>query len=184
MKKGVKTLITGIGLLVFGTILVPVTIALVLALQFFTAQSEQIQFPVPGSQQMTIEKPGRYYLWNHYQTFFQGESYNKPETIPDGVIVLFHDASGNKLAFHPNGSITSTVGSQKKKSVGYVDVKVPGDIAITVTGEMDERIFSFSQFEFFKLLAPILLSTLFSMVCYFSGLGFIIWGVTKFNRLG
>ncbi|HRQ90897.1 MAG TPA: hypothetical protein PLA50_19055, partial [Bacteroidia bacterium] len=62
MKPGLKTLITGIALFILGGFVIP----FLLILPLFLNESTNTQFLVPGSKEVTVEKPGRYYLWNDF----------------------------------------------------------------------------------------------------------------------
>jgi len=42
----------------------------------------EVQSKVPGTQEVIIEKPGRYYLWNDFRTVYAGKSYDQSEHIP------------------------------------------------------------------------------------------------------
>jgi hypothetical protein len=62
--------------------------------------SDGQQFLIPGSTQVAIAEPGRYYLWNDFQTFYDGKSFNRSQRIPDGLKIMVKDEEGNSLLFN------------------------------------------------------------------------------------
>jgi hypothetical protein len=100
---------------------------------------------VPGSVAASVEKPGRYYLWNDFRTVYEGRSYNRSEGIPDGIEIRVHDAEGQSLEFVGDKSISSSSGSSSRNSIGYVQVGSPGQLKIEVSGGNEDRIFSHHQ---------------------------------------
>ena len=184
MKAGVKTIITGIFLIVLGAFVIPVTVVLSLILD----NSNEEQFKIPVTTLVAIEKPGRYYLWNEYQTIFNGISYNRSKSIPDGIeIKIRNHTTGESYDFISNDSISSNSKGSSRNSIGYVDIQNIGSIDIEITGGNEERIFSFSQFDFWAMLGLIFGGIAISMMTCLSGLGLAIWGiinVSKANKKG
>lgn len=87
MQKGLKPLILGVALFVVGAFVVPAAVILPLVLSDWS----ETQFLVPGSAEFLAEEPGRYYLWNDHQTVFEGFSYNRSESLPDGLHIVIED---------------------------------------------------------------------------------------------
>ena len=137
MKPGLKTLIIGITLFLLGGFVIPVLLILPI---FLTKSSEQ-QFLIPGAKELTIEEPSRYYLWNDFQTVFEGKSYSRSERLSDGIEITVTDGTGKILAFQSDTSIYSSSGSSSKNSIGYVDVSEPGELFITVKSASEKRVF-------------------------------------------
>ena len=79
MRRGYKKIIGGGMLFVVGMIL---PFAIIISIIF---QSDDITFRAPGSVEVTIEKPGRYYLYNNYSAVFEGRSYSFDEKLPNGL---------------------------------------------------------------------------------------------------
>ncbi|MEM7791760.1 MAG: hypothetical protein AAF546_10190 [Verrucomicrobiota bacterium] len=178
MKSGLKTLITGIALFILGGFVVPFS----LILPLFLNESSSEQFVIPGSHQVIVEKPGRYYLWNDFQTVYDGKSFSRSEHIPDGLVFIVTDDAGKTLPFNSNTSTSSSSGSSSKKSIGYVEVSAPGKLTVSVTGDTEERVFSFSQSIFPKLFLAIMGGGMISMLVAFIGFGIGVWGVVKLVR--
>ena len=178
MRKGLKTLIAGIVLVLLGLFVIPAVILLAI----FLPDHEDLSFQVPGQVEISVEEPGNYYLWNDYVTFFEGKSYRRSEEIPDGLAIGVQGEDGKEVVFHRNSSVTLDFGDRQQRSVGYVSVADPGTLLISVSGNFEPRIFSFSRsrlFMFFGLIfggvgASILLSIL--------GVGVSIWGVVKLAK--
>ena len=177
MKRGVKTLITGVIFLV-AAIVAPFLFIFPLLLQH---QNEN-QFKVPGTIQVTVEKPGRYYLWNDFRTIYNGQSFNRSEQIPDGLNIRIGDSDGRALNFVGDTSISSTRDDSAKNSVGYVEIEHPGKVTVQVSGNAEERIFSFSKSRLLKVFLFAIGGFGASVIFGLMGLGLIIWGIIKLAR--
>jgi hypothetical protein len=175
MRKGLKTLIAGIMLFLVGGVLAPLAIILPIILN----DSDGQQFLIPGSTEVTITEPGRYYLWNDFQTVYDGKSFDRSERIPDGLEIVVKDEAGNSLLFKRDTSISSNVGSSSKKSIGYVEVDKPGKLTVSVSGSSDQRVFSFSQFDFLRLLGFVFGGIALAVIMSLAGIGITIWGIVK-----
>jgi hypothetical protein len=179
MKTGVKTIIAGAILFVLGAFVVP--LAIILPLIF--GDSNEIQFKVPGSTQIVIEEPGRYYMWNDYQTVFYGKSYNRSESIPDGIEIRIMNAStGELFDFVSDTSISSSRGSSSKNTIGYIEVQSPSTVEVEVAGGEEERVFSFSESNLLKMFGLILGGSILAVIIGITGFGITIWGIVKLMR--
>jgi hypothetical protein len=175
MKRGLKTTIAGVVVLLVGAFVIPLAFFLPVAL----GNSHDFQFKAPGSAETMVNEPGRYYLWNDFRTVYEGKSYDRSPAIPDGVEIQIRDAMGRQLQFVSDTSISMTSGGSSKKSIGYVEIAAPGKVKILLTGGNEERIFSFSQSGLLKLFGLIAGGVGLSLVVCTVGLGLIIWGVVK-----
>jgi len=179
MKAGVKTIITGIILFVLGAFVVP--LAVILSLIF--DDSNEVQFKIPATTQVTVEEPGRYYLWNEYQTVFKGISYNRSKNIPDGIEIKIRNKKTDELyEFVSDTSISSSSRGSSRKSIGYIEVHDVGSIDIEIAGGNEEIIFSFSQFGLWAILGLIFGGIGLSMITCLSGFGLAIWGIIKVSK--
>ena len=88
MKPGIKTIIAGAVLFVVGALVIPLVVVLPLVL----GKSHEFQFKAPGNAEITVNAPGRYYLWNNFRTVYEGKSYDRLENIPDGMEFQMRDA--------------------------------------------------------------------------------------------
>ncbi|MCI5211020.1 MAG: hypothetical protein D3910_20045 [Candidatus Electrothrix sp. ATG2] len=112
MKPGIKPIILGVILFTLGGIALPAAILLPL----FLGDSTDQQFSIPGSIQVAIKEPGRYYLWNEYQTIFNGKTYNRPEDLPDGIEISITDtATSTPFGFIESSSISMNSGNNEKR---------------------------------------------------------------------
>src|SRR5579862_6613014 len=118
MKRGVKTIIAGAIIFICGAFVIPLAIIL----PFVLGGSHDVQFKVPGTAEVTVKNVGRYYLWNDFQTVYEGRSYNSSKTIPGGMAIEIREADGHPLEFTSDNSITMTSGNSSKNSVGYVEI--------------------------------------------------------------
>ncbi|MHC4887324.1 MAG: hypothetical protein ACYTGH_19785, partial [Planctomycetota bacterium] len=154
-------------------------------LPFLLDSSQEQQFLVPGGTQVLVEEPGRYYLWNDYQTVYEGRSYNGSESLPDGLeIRVVDEVAGTPLPFTPDTSISSSTGGDARKSIGYVEAVQPGSLSVTVTGDVEERVFSFSPSRLLLMFAVIFGAVGGAFLAAFVGIGLIIWGIVKVARNG
>ncbi len=169
-------MIAGGVIFMFGAIVVPVLIILTAIL----GKSNAVQFKVPGTCETSVGKPGRYYLWNDFQTVFNGKSYHRSKTLPDGMEFKIHTADGALLPFVSDTSITSSVNGSSKDSIGYVEIQSPGRVKIEVTGGEEERIFSFAPSDLFNILGLLAGGVGLSALVALSGLGLGLWGIIKF----
>jgi hypothetical protein len=144
MKKGLKTLIAGILLLVVGPFILPIVFMIPVLLEVIQGDPNEKQFIIPGAAEIEVTEAGRYYLWNDYKTIHQGRAYSRSKTIPDGLEIKVADQEGKSLLLTSDTLVTSARGSSAKNSIGYVEVTGPTKLAITVSGSPDQRVFSFS----------------------------------------
>ena len=178
MKPGLKTLITGIMLFILGGFVIP----FLLIFPLFFNDSSNEQFLIPGSKEVTVEKPGRYYLWNDFQTVYDGSSFSHSENIPGGLKIAVTDDAGKTLVFTSDTSTSSSSGRSSKNSIGYVEVNNPGKLRVSVSGDSEDRVFSFSQSIFPKTFFVIMGGGFASLLMAFIGFGIGIWGVIKLVR--
>ena len=179
MKPGIKTIVVGVSLFILGAVVIPMAIVL----SFIIGDSNEKRFKVPGNTQLVIEKPGRYYLWNDYQTVFDGKSYNRSEIIPDGIeIKIMNAETGELFDFVSDSSISSSSGSSSKNSIGYIEIQSPCTVEIEIAGNEEKRVFSFAESNLLKMLGPIFGGFVLSMVFALAGLGIIAWGIVKLVR--
>lgn len=174
MKKGLKTLIAGIAIFLTGAVALPAFFVFTLLSGGMAGQ----QFIAPGSAEIQIEKPGRYYLWNDYQTVYDGTTYNDSLTVPGGLTIRFSDASGQPLPLNADTSMSINIGSSSKNSIGFIEVTTPGSVAVSVSGEVESRVFSVSAFS----LAGFARMILSGLALAFAGLAILIWGIVKLVR--
>ena len=113
---------------------------------------------------------------------FTTESYDRAETIPDGLEIEIRDAEGHQFQLVSDASISSSSGSSAKKSIGYVEVEHPGKVTVQVLGGAEERIFSFSQSGLLKMFGLIFGGFGLSIIVAIAGLGLIVWGIVKIVR--
>lgn len=151
MRNGLKPLIVGIALFVVGAFVVPLLILVPLVL----SDASEAQFLGPGRVEFSAEAPGRYYLWNEHQTIFEGTSYHRSESLPDGLNISIKDARGQRLKFTTDTSISSSSGSSAKKSIGYVEVAQPGLVSVNISGDVEPRVFSFAESQLLKVFGLI-----------------------------
>jgi hypothetical protein len=178
MKPGIKKIITGGVIFFVGAFVIPLSFVLPLILH----HEQESQFKAPGNTEITVTKPGRYYLWNDFRTIYDGKSYDRSENIPDGLDIRIQDADGHQLQFVSDGSISSSSSTSAKKSIGYVEVERAGKVTINVRGGSENRIFSFSQSGLLMMFGLVLGGAGLAIVVSAAGIGLIIWGIVTRAR--
>ncbi|MBW8865675.1 MAG: hypothetical protein JF609_12300 [Verrucomicrobia bacterium] len=173
-----KTIIAGFVLFVFGVLVIPLLVVGSLVLQ----KSGDVQFKVPGTAEANVEKPGRYYLWNDYETIYNGKTYHNSKHLPGGLEIKIIGPDGADLPLVSDASITMTSNGNSKDAIGYVEVAHPGKVKIAVTGDSEERIFSFARSTLLRLFGVIsggvILCAFFAVI----GAAVAIWGFVKLVR--
>lgn len=178
MKPGIKTIIAGGVIFIFGGFVVP----LLIILPVVFGKSNEVQFKVPGTCEASVEKPGRYYLWNDFEAVYDGKSYNQSEGIPDGMEIKIQNPDGSLLHFVSDTSISSKNNGSSKNTIGYVEVESAGKVKIEVSGGNggnEERIFSFARSDLFKMFGLMFGGLGLSMAATVVGIGIVIWGIVK-----
>lgn len=178
MKKGLPTLLAGIGLVGCGALLAPMAIFW----QIRASKNEARSFVAPGHMQVNVAKAGRYYLWNEYRTVFEGRIYQQTPDLPDGLQIAVRGPDGLDLPFHSDTSISSNSGGSAKNSVGFVEVPAPAPLIVSVTGDSRERVFSFGRFDFGRLMASLFALLAVTGLLVLTGVGVALWGIIKLNR--
>lgn len=153
-------------------------------LEAVQGNKEPRQFIIPGTAEMDITEPGRYYLWNEFNTIHEGKTYRRSKAIPDGLGIMITDQDGRNLPLTGDSSITTNRGSSSMNSIGYVEVIRPAKLTVTVSGSSDKRVFSFSPSIIMKIVGLFLAGLGFSILFPVLGVGLAIWGVVKLSKSG
>ena len=184
MRKGVKTIIAGVALFLFGGVVLPVAMVV---LFIVGGDSRDKQFKVPGNTRIEAKDAGRYYLWNNYRAMFEGKNYNSSESIPEGMENRITDAETGELFdfFRDNSwsSISmSSSGSVFKNTIGYFRVEKPCTVEISVAGCDEERVFSFLKSR--VVTAVVLIGAVIAagIISGFTGLGITVGGIIRVIR--
>lgn len=175
MKTGANTIIIGISILVIGGFILPILCVLPL---FLDSRNTE-QFIVPSTQTFEIENPGRYYLWNDYQTFFEGTQYSKPEALPDGLEISIKNEAGDTLFFQTDTNITFTSGNTSRNSIAHLEFDQPETIILSFVGDHEPRVFSFGEAFIGKFFSRIFGAVALAAVLSTTGIGLVIGGIVK-----
>ncbi|HEX5399934.1 MAG TPA: hypothetical protein VFY06_12895 [Verrucomicrobiae bacterium] len=181
MKAGIKSIVAGAALVVLGVVVLPLAIAIPI---FLTLSGHLIEFKVPGTFETNVVKTGRYYLYNDYQTIFNGKTYNNSKNLPGGMEIKILDSQGDSLPFTGDASVSVNGSGTERNSIGYVDLQKPGKVWIEVSGTSEERIFSFGQEHFLKLFVGLIGTLGLCFLFALGGTGLAVWGVIKLVRSG
>lgn len=176
MKPGVKRIITGVILVSLGMFGLPCAFLLPLLL----GDKNEQKFIIPGSTQVTIIEPGRYYLWNNYKTVLQGKTYNSSESTPDGIqIKIRNGETGELFDFVGDSSMALSTLRNMKTSIGYIEAQEGGSLHIDVEGGNEERVFSLSKFSMRAMFGLIFGVLGLSLIICCSGFGVLAWGILR-----
>ena len=175
MKPGIKAIIAGGVIFIFGTLVVP----LLFILPFMFEKSSEVQFKAPGTCETSVEKPGRYYLWNDFRAVYHGKSYNRSKSLPDGMEIKIQNSDGSLLQFVSDTSISSNSNGSSKNSIGYVEIKAPSKIKVEVSGGDEDRILSLEQFNLSKMFGFMIAGFGVSALVTIGGIGIGIWGILR-----
>lgn len=186
MKRGVKTLLTGIGLGLpglLGFFTFPIALVIPVALM---ADTDETRFLGPGSVEIDIEKPGTYTLDSDNITVFEGRSYNLPPALPDGLEIRILDSEGRELMLNgqPQENLSTTGTSSDAQpvssmSIGHVEVDQPGRFTIDVRGNAQPRVFSLERSMGKEFLGWMAIAFVIPAVTSLVGVILAIWGLVK-----
>ncbi len=175
----------GIGKIVFGSLLMVLPVVLLIlgfVWAFGVRQSDRPKFVAPGSLEITVSEPGRYYLWHDHATVHEGIVYNQSTEITHGASIEIFDASGRLYEFFADDSISISSGNHSRGSIGYIDVDEPVDLSISVSGRFENQVWSFSPSSIGKILGAILGGVLLTVVAGVAGLIVLILGIVQYSR--
>ena len=179
MKTGIILIVIGADLFLLAAFVLPLACIIPLLHQ----DSADHTFLVPGTAQLTVQEPGRYYLWNKYQSIYQGQNYQRSRTLPDGITIEIRNrTTGQPLEFISDTSTSSTIGNSAKNSIGYVKIETPTDLEIEVAGTTEERVFSFSPSNLTTIFATIAGTCCLSTIFILAAITLIIIGIVKLVR--
>jgi len=101
------------------------------------------QFLVPGRLSLALEQAGRVVIWHDHRTFFQGRSYEAPQTLPEGLrIRAIEEASGRELEVGASTAASTESGSSRRVAVAQFRAEQPGRYLVVVEGAFAPRVFS------------------------------------------
>jgi uncharacterized membrane protein len=101
------------------------------------------QFLAPGRLSLALEQSGKVVIWHDHRTFFQGRSYETPQTLPAGVrIRAIEEASGRELEVGASAGASAESGATRRVAVAQFLADRPGRYLILVEGEFAPRVFS------------------------------------------
>jgi hypothetical protein len=166
MKKGEGLIISGGVLFALGAFILPVIASIYMVSSAIKNKEFSIQAPAfksSSSTEIRADEPGRYYLWNNYQTIHNGHSYNLSENLPNGIEFKFTDKdSGKPFVFKSYTGMTSSGTGSSKRTVGYINVTNACTVVIDISGGGEERIFSFyrSIFSLTGILSYVLITVI------------------------
>lgn len=185
MKKYAKQIISGAVLFILGGIIVPV-ISFVFLFSGLLKQKPLAKFVTPAEVELTIENKGKYYLWNEYQTTFEGRTYSTSENLPDGIKISLTDlANGNDIELITDFSISSSSTSSKNNSIGYFKIEKPGKYILNVAGDSSPRVLSFGTSLFgLNFFLTIITVFLLEMSMGIGGFVLIVIGIINLAKAG
>lgn len=107
-------------------------------------EDRTVSFRAPGTLEVKVEAPARYFVWNEYRTIFEGRTYSSEKSLPEGVEFLLEDVeTGEALPLQTNATISFSTGGRQRTSIGYFSIEERGGYRLTIRGLEQPRIFSF-----------------------------------------
>ena len=170
-RRGGKRLLVGVVLLLTGAALFVSTFA---SLNRGGAIDQQNR--AQGKITVGLSEPGRYYVWDHYRTVFEGERIEHRSDFPDGITIQASMSTGIPVDFRPDSKRSWSIGNHAKRSVGYLDLREPGDVIVDVHGGVGDRILSISNTDIRGELWVGLRGFGFSLIVMAIGLPVACWG--------
>jgi len=140
-KRRPVTLLIGTALIIIAIFLIATTVS-----DLIQGKPHEKQFAAPGSHQTHITDAGRYYLWHHYKTVYEGEPIKRSENAPSGLEITIRNAAGTELNFNRDDKESWSIGNHGKKSIGYIEATSSQNVQIETGGDVGQKvILSFSK---------------------------------------
>ncbi len=100
------------------------------------------QFIVPGDLTITVEKPGKYILWNETNVIYNGRMYTGSSSLPDSVgIRVYELLTGRTVPLKSSSNARESAGPSVRTAVSDISFDKPGRYRIEVNGDFSERVF-------------------------------------------
>lgn len=178
MRRGMKTFLLGLITVVLGSVVIPY----VKIKPLFDAKYPEFTFKGPCEEVFMIDAPGKYYLWNDYQTFFENKNYDVSKKLPNGVKIKMTDSeSGKEIAFNPDSSINFKVNRVSQNSVGYIVLGGKTNVKITIDGLSEDRVFTLAQSKVMDIFSTVIGTIITAGVLTVFGIFLVIWGIVKLS---
>lgn len=181
MKKGFKALITGLVIFVVSVSVFPVFFILPL----LKLNVDATQFEIPGKHRAELSEAGKYVLWNHYETIYEGKTYNRPEALPDGLLIEVRDAQNRLIPLINDRSTTSSQSGTNhvtRQSIATFTIEKPTTVEVIVSGDSETRILSLEKSMLKPVLFGIFGAVLSVVILSLISFGLIIWGIVKLTQ--
>jgi hypothetical protein len=170
-------LIIGI-LCILGAIVPPVRSTLA----FVATLDSGLVFSVPGTLDVTIDHPGRWYLYHDHETLRDGEVLRQTPGLPSGTSLELTDDAGGVLPIAADpATITVKTGTTSSVSVAAWDLQ-PGNYHLAVTGDGLDAVCSFSEMRVMAFVKELLKSCLMSLLLIGLGIAGIVSGVSAIRQ--
>jgi len=111
-------------------------------------EAHEEQFSVPGTFQGRAQEPGKYYLWNHHKTVFQGQPIKRNKKFPSELSITVKDSQGGEVPFKKGTGPSWSIGNHAKQSIGFIESPGSQTYQIEVSGKPKQNvILSFARAE-------------------------------------
>lgn len=145
------------------------------------ARDDAVALEAPGELDVTIEEPGRYYVWNEYNTVYLGKTYSVSKELPSGIMFsLVESDTGEAVPFEGDLSISVSAGERARNSAGYFDIEDSGEYRLEIAGLDQPRVFAFGPSvwsDMFSFFGRILLGVLLAVIFLTAGVLLVVFGV-------
>lgn len=178
MNKGAKLIVIGIVLFFLGFI--PSIKVFVSA---FSQEKDDVIIVAPGTAELSVDKPGRYYLWDNVAIMHKGHFYNFGDTLPSDISFSVREKlTGAEKPLVSDMSFSYQEGSQKKLILGHFELDKLGKYVVIIDGNKEKRIFSLSKKNPFDQFASFFKAIGLGFLAGFIAVLFIVWGVVILVR--
>lgn len=153
----------------------------------FSRAGQYQQFIIPGETRVEVAEPGRYYLWNDFETVFEGRSYSSGLALPGGLTISVTPADGSpEIPMQVGMDITENIGGTNRKSIGYFEIPRTGGYDVRVTGTAAPQVFSFGRSIFgdnpMKFMISMMIAGLSCFLLVMGGMVMMVLGVVFLVR--
>jgi hypothetical protein len=140
------------------------------------------QFLAPSLFYFDAAEAGRYQIWNHTETDFQGRHYSSPYLPPENIqIQVLDPVSGKRLPVTPSLGLKEKAGPVTRYAIASFVVPARGRVDVLVNGAFGERVFSIQRSRAELLLTAVIGGVL---MCAVGGIAAPIMAFVVYVRRG
>lgn len=112
---------------------------------YLLSTKEDTRFRVPGTFHTGPLESGKYNIWHHNMTLFEGEYFNQPVGIPDGTEISVKRSNGGLVEIKSISSSPSEAGGESRYVIGVFELLTPDRLSIVAAGPPPDSVFSVTR---------------------------------------